>query len=250
MISVPEAWTVIFSKTNTAWGSFTYDEAEDALRVTVKPAEGPMEEALTYFVRRRETQFGGGHVALGKACRAVSRRRFQRCGPCQDSRPHARRGAIQLAGMGRSGATAIYRNVAKRFPQHWLGHMARARVDVADGDFEGAIREIKAVALIIEDQPVLWAARTPRARLGLPAAPDSAALRLFDPRRTRCIDGVRRAGAQFPDAARAPVGLPTAVPNVVARSTRAGGAEARALAGVRGERGGSGSSPSKRSGSG
>ncbi len=30
-------WTVVFSKNSTSWGSFTYDEKEDALRVTVKP---------------------------------------------------------------------------------------------------------------------------------------------------------------------------------------------------------------------
>ncbi len=31
------SWTVIFSKATTSWGSYTYDQAEDALRVTVKP---------------------------------------------------------------------------------------------------------------------------------------------------------------------------------------------------------------------
>ena len=30
-------WTVIFSTNSTSWGSFSYDEAEDALRVTVTP---------------------------------------------------------------------------------------------------------------------------------------------------------------------------------------------------------------------
>jgi hypothetical protein len=37
MIPNPDSWTVIFSKTNTAWGSYSYDQKEDALRVTVKP---------------------------------------------------------------------------------------------------------------------------------------------------------------------------------------------------------------------
>lgn len=41
-------WTVIFSKVHTAWGSFTYDQAEDALRVTVKPQTSEMHETLTY----------------------------------------------------------------------------------------------------------------------------------------------------------------------------------------------------------
>ena len=35
MIPTQKAWTVIFSKVSTAWGSFTYEQKEDALRVPV-----------------------------------------------------------------------------------------------------------------------------------------------------------------------------------------------------------------------
>ena len=48
MIPTADSWTVIFSKMATAWGSFTYNQAEDALRVTVKPRPNEMEEALEY----------------------------------------------------------------------------------------------------------------------------------------------------------------------------------------------------------
>src|SRR5215471_16717352 len=37
MIPNQDSWTVIFSKTNTAWGSYSYDQKDDALRVDVKP---------------------------------------------------------------------------------------------------------------------------------------------------------------------------------------------------------------------
>lgn len=47
-IPTADQWTVIFSKNSTSWGSFSYDEKEDALRVTVKPHEGEMTEALDY----------------------------------------------------------------------------------------------------------------------------------------------------------------------------------------------------------
>ncbi len=40
--------TVIFSRNSTSWGSFTYDQSEDALRVTVKPQATDFHEALTY----------------------------------------------------------------------------------------------------------------------------------------------------------------------------------------------------------
>jgi tetratricopeptide (TPR) repeat protein len=48
MIPAEGDWTIIFSKVATSWGSFTYDQAEDALRVTVKAQPSEFHEALTY----------------------------------------------------------------------------------------------------------------------------------------------------------------------------------------------------------
>ncbi|MGA7078116.1 MAG: DUF2911 domain-containing protein [Terriglobales bacterium] len=48
MIPTANEWTIIFSKNSTSWGAFTYDQAEDALRVTVKPQTADMHNALTY----------------------------------------------------------------------------------------------------------------------------------------------------------------------------------------------------------
>jgi DUF2911 family protein len=43
-----DQWTMIFSKNSTSWGSFSYDEKEDALRVSVKPRTAEPFEVLTY----------------------------------------------------------------------------------------------------------------------------------------------------------------------------------------------------------
>ncbi len=48
MIPSADTWTVIFSKMSVAWGSYTYNQSEDALRVDVKPRTIEMEEALEY----------------------------------------------------------------------------------------------------------------------------------------------------------------------------------------------------------
>jgi tetratricopeptide (TPR) repeat protein len=48
MIPTEDQWTVIFSKTSTAWGAFTYKPEEDVLRVTVKPAAADFHDALVY----------------------------------------------------------------------------------------------------------------------------------------------------------------------------------------------------------
>jgi hypothetical protein len=48
MIPGQDQWVVIFSKMSTAWGSFSYKQDEDALRVTVKPQTAEMHNALAY----------------------------------------------------------------------------------------------------------------------------------------------------------------------------------------------------------
>jgi hypothetical protein len=48
MVPGQDQWTVIFSKISSAWGSFSYKQNEDALRVTVKPQSVEMHNALVY----------------------------------------------------------------------------------------------------------------------------------------------------------------------------------------------------------
>lgn len=48
MIPTADQWTIIFSKNSTSWGSFSYDDKEDALRVQVKPHEAEFRESLAY----------------------------------------------------------------------------------------------------------------------------------------------------------------------------------------------------------
>lgn len=46
--SKDEDWVVIFNKNNSAWGSYAYDEAQDALRVNVIPEKAEHQEWLEY----------------------------------------------------------------------------------------------------------------------------------------------------------------------------------------------------------
>jgi tetratricopeptide (TPR) repeat protein len=48
LIPNADEWTVIFSKNSTSWGSFTYNQQEDALRVTAKPQTAETQEALEF----------------------------------------------------------------------------------------------------------------------------------------------------------------------------------------------------------
>jgi tetratricopeptide (TPR) repeat protein len=48
MIPTQKDWTVALSTVSTAWGSFSYDAKEDAVRFTVTPAQASFEESLEY----------------------------------------------------------------------------------------------------------------------------------------------------------------------------------------------------------
>ena len=217
----PESWTIIFSKNSTSWGSFTYRENEDALRVTVKARPGEFREALAYdfddvkpdsalVTLRWEKVAVPFRVAVAKEVTLQNIRNQLRnlaqyawqgwdeaASYClqqkinldealkwsdnsigleerfdnlmtksgiltalnrADDAGAARGRALEIGNANqvyfygrqlqtqkqKAEAIAIYRSVAKRFPQHWLGHMAQARVYAADGDFSKAIQEIKA----------------------------------------------------------------------------------------------------------
>jgi hypothetical protein len=48
MIPTATTWTIIFNRNSTSWGSYSYSEKEDALRVTVTPVAAPHTEWLAY----------------------------------------------------------------------------------------------------------------------------------------------------------------------------------------------------------
>ncbi len=48
MLPTEKTWSVILSTVATAWGSFSYDEKEDAVRLTVTPTTADSEESLEY----------------------------------------------------------------------------------------------------------------------------------------------------------------------------------------------------------
>lgn len=45
-------WTIIFNKVANQWGAFEYNEAEDALRIKVKPEKGSNVEWLLYSANK------------------------------------------------------------------------------------------------------------------------------------------------------------------------------------------------------
>ena len=62
-------WTVIFSTVSSAWGSYSYDPAEDALRVEVELRDGPAQERLAY--RFDDPDFDSATLVLSWAGREM-----------------------------------------------------------------------------------------------------------------------------------------------------------------------------------
>ena len=48
MIPSEKNWVIIFSKNNSAWGSYAYNQEEDALRITVTPVKAPHQEWMLF----------------------------------------------------------------------------------------------------------------------------------------------------------------------------------------------------------
>jgi hypothetical protein len=218
-----DSWTVIFSKNSSAWGSFTYKQEEDALRVTVKPQIAEMHSALTYAIDevkpgsavvklewekvavpftvsaneadatlasiRDEMRSGKQYVwqsgaeaaqyclankvafeeGLAWANQSIAmEERFENLILKADLLKALKRdtdsASIRDKAMSSANATQIYfyarglqaqnqpeqamevfRLTLKRFPDHWLGHMAAARLASASGDYVAALREVKIV---------------------------------------------------------------------------------------------------------
>jgi hypothetical protein len=221
MIPTDNEWTIIFSKTAAAWGSFTYNQSEDALRVTVKPHAAEMKEALAYEVddvtptsatitlrwekiavpfkvdvstneivaQSLHAQLRGlaqytwdgwddaatylftNKVNMEEALKdedrsiAVEERfdnlmnksRILDAMNRKDDATAARNKAlgmaniIQLHGYGRQlqqqgkqeEAFAIFRTNIQKNPNHWLVRTEAARLAVAKGDYDGAVKEMK-----------------------------------------------------------------------------------------------------------
>ena len=59
-------WTWVFSKNHTSWGSYFYDQKEDALRVEANAMDAPFVEYLTYGFDERKPSSTVAFLPLGK----------------------------------------------------------------------------------------------------------------------------------------------------------------------------------------
>jgi hypothetical protein len=221
MIPDKDQWTVIFSKNATSWGSFSYDEKEDALRVTAKskPCEsadtllytfddvkedstlvtlrwdktavpfrvGVDVKAVTFKSIQNQLRSVGGFTWMGydeaaqwcldnnyqleqalkwENTSIQNEERFENLesksrildamGRKDEAaktlsaafeRANAQQLYIYARGLQRSGnatrAFELYPIVVKKDPNHWLAHLAQARISSKAGDFTTASKEMK-----------------------------------------------------------------------------------------------------------
>jgi tetratricopeptide (TPR) repeat protein len=222
MIPTENDWTIAFSKMNNAWGSFSYDQAEDALRVTVKPAATDFHDALTYDFdnlkpdsavvtlrwEKVAVPFKVGvnvhevvETSLHNQLRGRAQYEWQAWDDSanyllaektdlddalkysnqsilieqrydnlmtksqvldalgrKDEATTARNQALDKANVDQlygyalqlqaqkkqDEAFQVYRNLAKKFPDHWRAHAAMARVYSNQGDYASALKEANA----------------------------------------------------------------------------------------------------------
>ena len=222
MIPGENQWTVIFSKNATSWGSFTYKQEEDALRVNVKPQTAELHDALAYdfdevkpdstvvtlrwekvavpfkvtvkvndlvtaSIHRQlhglnQYYWEGWDDAAGyflanklnleeglkdedqsiqieeRYDNLMSKSRILEAMGRKDdavvfrSKALEKGSALQLYFYGRQlqgdkkqdEALVVFRSNAKKYPDYWTSHLGMARVYSAQGDFDNAVKELKA----------------------------------------------------------------------------------------------------------
>jgi hypothetical protein len=230
MIPNAAQWTIIFSKNSTSWGSFSYDEKEDALRVNVKPAAAENRDSLAYTfddmkpdsttvtlrwakvavpfhisadtnaitdrsIANQLRNVGGftwagydeaanwnldANYKLDEALKwedtsIQNEERFEnletksRILDAMGKKEEAaatlqqaldKANAIQLyvyaRGLQRQKqqdkAFELYRRDAKQFPDSWIAHVGLARVASGSGNFDEAVKQIKASIAIAPEQ--------------------------------------------------------------------------------------------------
>jgi tetratricopeptide (TPR) repeat protein len=229
--AIPNAdqWTIIFSKNSTSWGSFSYDEKEDALRVNVKPQPAEFRESLAYTFDDVKPESAAATIRweklavpfhIGVDVKALTLKSIhnqlrntggftwagynEAANWCLDNnynldealkweetsiqnedrfenwatKSHIlealgrkddaakalataldKATAVQLYGYARSlhrqgnikRALELYPLVSKRNPDHWIGHLALARIASNAGDFAAATKEIKLALAVAPD---------------------------------------------------------------------------------------------------
>ncbi len=222
MIPGETQWTVIFSKNSTSWGSFTYKQDEDSLRVNVKPQTAELHDALAYDFDDLKSDsavitmrwdkvavpfkvgvnvndivtasihrqlhglnqyywegwddaagyFLANKIDLEEALKdedqsieieerydnLLSKSRILETMGRKDEAVAFRNkalekgSALQLYFYGRQlqgnkkqeEALVVFRANAKKYPDYWTSHVGMARVYSAQGDFDNAVKEMKA----------------------------------------------------------------------------------------------------------
>ncbi|TPW11928.1 MAG: hypothetical protein FD129_1564, partial [bacterium] len=151
--TIPTAgdWTIIFNKATDLWGSYAYDEKNDALRVTVTPVAHDMTESM---------QFSLPEVSTEKAVVALDWEKLRvpftiEVNTTEIALANAR---AAMANLAPTDSTTAYRCAAFAFDNKvaldeaatwvdqsiarkpsWLNHRLKANMLAAAGDKKGAI---------------------------------------------------------------------------------------------------------------
>ena len=150
-------WTVIFNKTHDQWGAYRYDEAEDALRVEVKPQfKSVNQERLVYSIHDQAIDKGYIKMAWEKA-RVYFRFKVDVLEPAMASMDEALENASEEDKwvVYAQGASFLLDNEwetrqamewadksTSMFDHSWNWYI-KARAQAASGDYSGALASVE-----------------------------------------------------------------------------------------------------------
>jgi len=153
--TIPTAgdWTIIFNKSTDLWGSYAYEEKNDALRVTVKPVPHEMTESMQFSIPEVSTEkavvaldwekmrvpftieAATIDLALANARAAMANLK------ADDNATAYRCAAFAFDNKVALDEAAVWIDKSIAIKPTWLNHRLKANMLAAAGDKKGAIEQ-------------------------------------------------------------------------------------------------------------
>ncbi len=159
-IPMADSWTLVFNRTANQWGAYQYDDAQDALRVTVTPATGSHIEQFMFWFQdvtatSARAMLGWGPVQVGFTINADTEALVMGTGEAAVMTSDDWQIAYRYANY------ALARGLPPQTPLMWAERAVslneayntvalKARLQAATGDLDSAVQTAEAAVALAE----------------------------------------------------------------------------------------------------
>jgi len=155
-------WTIIFNKVAKQWGSFSYKQEEDALRVTAKPHPAPMTEWMEFDVSPSTTDNGVVEirweklavpftVGTGSTAKALAAARAAIAAAKPDDWRTPLNAAAFANNAGRTADAREWVDQSIKVKSTYQNLYLRAQIEAKAGHRDAAVKDAEAALAVVGD---------------------------------------------------------------------------------------------------